>query len=135
MKIGATILIGLVIALSIQLSSCKNTLTPGIDQIVFPDTGTVSYNGYVQRLFYIGCNNSGCHDADSKAGGLDLTNYFSMINSLPSPVIRGDSTNSLIIKRVKGIIPPLMPPPPLGAINPNQVHGLARWVQQGAQYN
>jgi hypothetical protein len=118
---------------SVALSSCKNTMTPGLDQVVFPDTGTVNYNNYVQRLFNVACNYSGCHDAADQEGGLDLTNYFSMINSIPSPVIPRDSTSSILIERVKGLLQPQMPPN--GPLNSNQIHGLARWVQQGAQDN
>jgi hypothetical protein len=109
-------------------------LTPGINQIVFPDTGTVSYNRYVQPLFNIACNYSGCHDAADQAGGLDLTSYIAMISSSPSPIISRDTTNSILIQRVEGK-GPIMPPDPYPKLNKNQIDGLKRWVMQGAQDN
>ena len=133
MKTVLAIGISWILFFTILVSSCKNTMTPGLNQIVFPNTGTVSYNRYVQPLFNVACNYYGCHDAADQAGGLDLTNYFSMINSSPSPIVPHDSTSSLIVEHVKGTLPPIMPLN--GSLNSNQIHGLARWVQQGAQDN
>jgi predicted small secreted protein len=118
--------------LSLALSACKNTLTPGIDQIVFPTSGTVGYNEYVQPLFNIACNYSGCHDAADAAGGLDLTSYFSMISSSPAPVQAGDTTHSILIQRIEGK-GPIMPPAGFGSLTPNQIQGLKAWIIQGAK--
>ncbi len=85
MKKVFVISIVLIPFLSLALSACKNTLTPGIDQIVFPTSGTVSYKTYVQPLFNVACNYSGCHDAADAEGGLDLTSYISMRYFLSDP--------------------------------------------------
>jgi hypothetical protein len=101
-------------------------------QIVFPASG-VSYNKYVQPLFNIACNYSGCHDA-ADAGGLDLTSYISMMSSSPAPVQAGDTTHSILIQRVEGK-GSIMPPAGFGSLTSNQIQGLKTWTMEGAKDN
>ena len=121
-------------ALPFVVSACKNTLTPGINQIVFPTSGTVSYNKYVQPLYNIACNYSGCHDAADAAGGLGLSSYIAMESSFPIPVRAKDTTNSVLFQRIEGK-GPIMPPAPFPTLNQNQIQGIKAWIMQGAQYN
>ncbi len=118
--------------LSLALSSCKNTLTPGIDQIVFPTSGVVSYEKYVQPLFNIACNYSGCHDAADAAGGLDLTDWITL-TSTPGVVFKNDTTSGTLVQSIEGKLQhdPFLP----GYLTPNQIQGLKAWVIQGAQNN
>ena len=131
-KFSAIVILSTAI-LAFVLSSCKNTLTPGTSQIVFPASG-VSYNKQVQPLFNVECNYSGCHDAADAAGGLDLTSYISMIASSPSPVITGDTTHSILIEWVESKIGP-HDPPFVSILTPNQIQGLKTWVLEGAKDN
>ena len=123
-----------IVILSFGLPGCKNTLTPGTSNIVFPASGTVSYNKYVQPFFNVDCNYSGCHDAADAAGGVDLSSYIAMESSFPIPVRAKDTTNSILIQRIenKG---PIMPPAPFSPLNQNQIQGLKAWIMQGAQNN
>jgi hypothetical protein len=121
-------------ALSLSLSSCKNTLDSptGQSDIVFPDSN-VSYSKQVQPLFNIECNYSGCHDSQTASGSLDLTDYFSLINA-PGVVIAKDTVHSILIQRIEGK-GPTMPPSPASPLTPNQIKGLKTWVMEGLKYN
>jgi hypothetical protein len=124
----------LVAALSLSLQACKNTLdsATGQSSIVFPSSN-VSYSKQVQPLFNITCTYSGCHDDGTQAGGLSLTNYFSLI-STPGVVVPKDTTHSILIQRIEGL-GPIMPPPPFSPLNANQIQGIKTWVIEGAKYN
>lgn len=130
MKIVSRIPIILLIAISIPFSSCKNTMTPGIDQVVFPATGTVSY-GTVQQLFNVGCQSSGCHNSTDKGGGLDLSYYDSWLtDSHPDIIIAKDTTSSRLVLYMEGHFyhDPSLP----SVLTPNQIQGVKRWIMQGA---
>jgi Planctomycete cytochrome C len=119
--------------LSILLSSCKNTMTPGLDQVTFPNTGQVSY-GTVQQLFSVGCNYVGCHNHEDQAGGLDLTYYDSWLTDPHgSIIISKDTTGSRLVQYIEGKAyhDPALP----SALTPNQIQGLKRWIMQGAGSN
>lgn len=133
MKRISVVSIVLAITLTWGLSSCKNTLTPGIDQVVFPDTGTVSYQKYVQPLFNLACLNSGCHDGGPTSNNLILTDYISATTSAPGVIIPKDTTSSLLIQYVEGRYPhdPLL----VAVLTPNQIQGLKKWILQGAKNN
>ena len=124
----------LVAALSLSFQACKNTLdsATGQSSIVFP-LSNVSYSKQVQPLFNISCTYSGCHDDGTQAGGLSLTNYFSLI-SAPGVVVPKDTTHSILIQRIEGL-GPIMPPPPFPPLNANQIQGIRTWVIEGAKYN
>lgn len=127
--------IGLIaFAISCAVTSCKNTLdsSTGQTDIVFPSSG-VSYFGQVQPLFNLKCNSVGCHNSTDVAGGLDLSNYFTLIR-YPGAVIAKDTVHSVLIQRVTGI-GGIMPPSPIPTLNQNQIHGLKVWISEGAKYN
>ncbi len=133
MKITTGVILASAAAITIQLSSCKNTMTPGIDQVVFPATGHVSY-GTVQQLFNVACLGSGCHNSQDKAGTLDLSYYDSWVNDTHGDVvIANDTTSSRLVLYIEGRF---FHDPPLPAVlNPNQVQGIKRWIMQGAGNN
>jgi len=129
-----------IIALAALVSlaySCRDSVTDGggngVNDIEFPDTGTVSYSSQVQPLFNLKCTFSGCHGSDTySARGWDLTEYGHFAYGYDIIIAR-DTVNSKLIRAIKGIPPsPIMP----GSGNPlpsNQIRGLTRWVQQGAR--
>ena len=127
---GVIVLVMIVFA----MYSCEDTVTGGGgNNIVFPDTGIVSYSHHVQPLFNLKCTSSGCHGADTySTRGWDLTQY-GHFNIGYDIIIAGDTVNSKLVRAVKGLPPsPLMPLDgnPLPA---NQIRGLTRWVAQGAR--
>jgi hypothetical protein len=125
---------GFLIALIFGAASCKNTVSGpnGQTTIVFPSSN-VSYIKYIQPLFNIDCNYSGCHDSGTKAGGLDLTDYNSAM-SVPGVIVPGNSKSSILVQRITGQLP-IMPPPPLPTLTPNQIQGIKTWIDEGAKDN
>ena len=135
MKFLPLLVIVSVTVLSLALPACKNTLSSSTGQtdIVFPDSN-ISYIRYVQPLFNLKCNFSGCHDDGTQAGGLSLTNYFSAI-SVPGVIVPKDTAHSILVQRITGAIQPMMPPPPSSPLTQNQIQGLKKWIAEGAKYN
>lgn len=123
-----------VIAGSLELSSCKNVLGPpsGQNDIVFPDSN-VSFHKQVLPLFEVSCDYSGCHDAATQSGGLDLTTYSGLFNVAGVLNVR-DTLHSLLVQRIEGK-GPIMPPPPLSPLNSNQIRGIKIWIMEGAPAN
>src|SRR5713226_9665344 len=120
--------------LSLALWSCGDTVTGGGgggNDIVFPDTGIVSYSQHVQPLFNLKCAFSGCHGTDTRAlGGWDLAAYGDFAITGQNIVIPGDSVNSRLIRAVKGLGPGARMPLNAGPLPDNQIRGLVRWVMQ-----
>jgi len=133
MKIIAIITFISIAGLSAIVSSCKNTINSPIGDIVFPASG-VSYSKQVQPLFNVGCIYSGCHDDQTRASNLSLTNYIDATTDQSGVIIAGNPTSSILIQRVKGT-GPIMPPPPYSPLNQNQIQGLTTWIKEGAKDN
>ena len=118
------------------LSSCKDQVTdPNSNPVVFP-ASKVSFSQHVQPLFQSRCAFVGCHAGSNPSAGLDLSSsaYNSLMNHQPRLVISGASSNSLLIERLDGRIAPQMP---FNAtpINSNQLAGMKKWIDEGAQNN
>ncbi|MDQ7029807.1 MAG: c-type cytochrome domain-containing protein [Ardenticatenia bacterium] len=94
----------------------------------------VSYANDIQPIFDAYCVT--CHGDLGPEDGLSLTSYEKvMAGSVAGPVIiPGDSDNSELVKRIKGISQPRMPfgGPPL---NDEHIRVVEMWVAQGAQNN
>ncbi len=114
------------------LFGCDDSTGPGGSTVEFPDVN-VSYSQHVQTLFNQTCAVSMCHADQSMAGNLSLTSYFNA-TARPGIIISNDPQNSLLIQRVEGRISPQMP---LNRprLNQNQITGLRKWIEEGAQNN
>ena len=120
----------------IGFSSCKDQVVdPNTNPVDFP-TSKVSFSQHVQPLFQTRCAFTGCHAGSNPAAGLDLSSpaYNSLMNHQPRLVIAGVSNNSLLIWRLDGRQLPQMP---FNAqpINTNQLTGMKKWIDEGAQNN
>jgi hypothetical protein len=135
MKTVLAIGVSSILFFTILVSSCKNSIDNPIGDIVFPSSG-VSYSRQVQPLFNVGCIYSGCHDDETKSGGLSLTNFIDATTDVPGVVYFNGDTNCVLIERVYGNSSiSIMPPAPASPLNLNQRHGLATWVREGAKNN
>ena len=121
--------------------------TPPQQGIVFPSQG-VSFSNHMQAIFNSYC--IACHTAGSFAGFLPLTaggSYGNLVN-VPALlalsgtlVIPGDSTNSILYKRVTGSGLPnqglRMPQggPFLDTLNPSAIPAIKAWIDEGALNN
>ncbi len=117
------------------IPSCKDE-SGDVSDIVFPDTGSVSYTKHVQPLFDRACAFIGCHGDDTKVQrGFSLTDYGNFMTGAHTQIVfQGNPDQSPLILRIEGkmgIRMPLDRPP----LNQNQIKGLRRWVIQGAPQN
>jgi len=123
-------------ASAIGLASCKDQIAdPNTNPVVFPSS-KVSFSQHVQPLFQSRCAFAGCHAGSNPTGGLDLTSpaYNSLMSHQPRLVVSGASNNSLLIQRLDGRIPHQMPFD-AQPINANQLAGMKKWIDEGAQNN
>jgi hypothetical protein len=126
----------LTIMFAVILCSCKDQIDdPNSNPVVFP-ASNVSFSQHVQPLFQSRCAFAGCHGGSNPAGGLDLTSpaYNSLMNHQPRLVVSGASNNSLLIEKLDGRIPHQMPYNSQ-SINANQLTGMKKWIDEGAQNN
>jgi predicted CxxxxCH...CXXCH cytochrome family protein len=121
-------------------SSCKDENNNNFtSNIVFPDTGTISFTRYVQPLFQQTCVASQCHGGSSPADGLDLTApcWGTLVGDFtPVLVVPKKSGSSLLYTRIAGLSGyTRMPPSNYPALTTNQVNGVKKWIDQGAANN
>ena len=68
----------LVMASTISIIACTNenkeNLTPD-NSGTGCDTNNITYSNYVKTIMDGNCATSGCHDASTKSGSIDLSNY------------------------------------------------------------
>lgn len=126
----------LISALTIAVSwSCKDTITESdIDKTIIPESG-VDYQKYIQPVFNIKCTNSGCHDDQSRAGGLSLTTWTNAVSD-PAIVVPFYPDNSILVWSIEGQSGAnIMPPYGYQPLTENQRKGIRTWILEGAEYN
>ncbi|HTP14131.1 MAG TPA: hypothetical protein VMM37_10900 [Bacteroidota bacterium] len=123
-----------VIAAVLIVPSCKDQ-TSQTSNLVLPDSN-LSFSHDIEPLFAQTCLGSQCHSGTSPARGLDLTppSYQSLMYHNPTLVVGGAPNNSLLVQRLDGTFPPIMPSnqSPLTA---NQIKGVRQWIKEGAKNN
>lgn len=121
-----------VIAFSMFFISCKDESNPvsRIEDIVFPESN-ISYYRTIQPLFNIACATSGCHDLNTKASNLDLSDYSGIRQRFYDVVIPGDTTLSRLIWSIEGRAGSAVMPP-ARSLTVNQIRGLKQWIMEGA---
>lgn len=131
MKRAVSILLFTIVG-AVLFHSCDEITKPddSLDKIVFPNQ-QISYNRHVQPLFNLACATSGCHDVQTKAGELDLTDHFSTRYSKSGVVVPHDTSLSRLIWSIEGR-PGSAPMPPQRSLNSNQIRGLKTWIMEGA---
>lgn len=119
------------VAASLFLPACKDSTTntvSDLDKIVFPDS-KISYNTTIQPLFNIGCAVNGCHDVQTRASNLDLSDYTGIKQRFYDVVIVRDTVASRLIWYIDGRLVSSQWHRPL---NPNQVRGFKKWIMEDA---
>ncbi len=136
MNLQAKIILLFLIFIVVFTFSCDDTVTnQKIDNIVIPPSN-VSYSQYIQPLFNIKCTNSGCHNDQSRAGGLSLTTWTNATANA-SIVFPGQPDNSILVWAIEGNGAKLMPPidAPVTPLTQNQIDGIKTWIKEGAKNN
>lgn len=132
MKKNLISLILILIGFSV-IFSCNSSTDSNFTDLDFPEEGQVSYISHVEPFLRVRCSYAGCHSTTHLAGGMDLTNWFSII-SIPGFINTDKIESSLFLQVVNGENPHLMNLM-LIRVRDNQVNGIKRWIEQGALNN
>ncbi len=95
------------------------------------DPDSVYFANDVYPLIISTCAMSGCHNATSRADGVDLTSYAKIVKYVKV----GNATQSELYKEIIRTDGDRMPPPPMPSWSNDQVAMLAKWINQGAKNN
>ncbi|MGN6569774.1 MAG: hypothetical protein ACTHJ0_17565 [Flavipsychrobacter sp.] len=90
------------------------------------DTTNVTYSGTIAPIFSQNCNVSGCHDAATKAGGYDYSNYNGVVASITSNRLLG------AINHASGYFPM---PQNTAKLSSCDINKITAWVNKGYQNN
>ena len=115
------------------LFSCNSSTDPNYIDLDFPEKGEISYRNNVEPFLRVRCAYAGCHSNAHQAGGMDLTNWFSMI-SIGGFINTANVESSLFLQVANGQNPHLTNLY-LIKVRENQVNGIQRWIEQGALNN
>ncbi len=118
------------------LVSCDDTITgKDIDSKIIPSVN-VSYIEYIQPVFEVKCNFSGCHEDATRAGGLALTTWAGATAD-PGIVFPGEPQNSRMVWTIDPGYSSATPMPPVGypVLTINQIEGIKTWIKEGAKNN
>ena len=111
---------------------CAGTCN-GDAELVDDNCTNISYSATIQPLFSTNDYCTSCHVGESGSGGLSLESYEKLISD--DIVAVGDSTNSKLIKRLKGDGVAQMPFGGKEALDAQIITLIATWIQEGAQNN
>jgi len=93
----------------------------------------VSFSQHIYPVLNIKCNNAGCHDDQTRAGGISLTTWANVVAD-PTVVFPGEPQNSRLVWSIEGINYP-MPPVGYPTLTKNQIEGIKKWIEEGAKNN
>jgi cytochrome c5 len=92
-------------------------------------TATICFDTQVLPFFQSSCAFSGCHNAQSKKEGYDLSNYASIVSK---GISKGNASGSKIYKLMIETGKDRMPPAPYPAIAKDKLDMIAKWINEGA---
>lgn len=133
--------------IAISLPSCKHDpmfTIPDPQDTVTIDTGanagvpcspdTAYFQNQVLPLLISQCAQAGCHDAATRAEGIELTSYQKVMTT--GKVKAFNPNDSKIYKAILETDPDdRMPRPPAAPLTAEQKDLIRKWIQQGAQNN
>ena len=140
MKIKNHILVILILSFSLFTSCSEDNTTEPTPTTSAP---TAKLSDIQNKIFNTSCALSGCHGTTNNQAGLLMTNgnSFSNLVNVQSVLFSqfkrvepNNSTNSLLIKILKGEVSPRMPfnRTPLSTV---VIDSIAKWIDNGAQNN
>jgi len=119
--------------------SCEHTVDVAQETITpLPpcDPAIINFETQIQPILSSSCAVPGCHDSETPAVYIDLSNYEATMNSkvLGEPIVLpGDPENSRIYRVLRGYELIFMPPPYNYQIKGSQKVLIRKWIEQGAQ--
>jgi mono/diheme cytochrome c family protein len=95
-----------------------------------PGAPLICFETNVLPIFVSNCAKSGCHDANTRADGIRLDNYTSIMKGI-KPNLPNDSKYWKVIITTDN--DDRMPPPPAAPLSKAQKDSIYKWIVQGAQ--
>ena len=138
MKRNTTWLISMLFGGMIILWACKHELpeplepasnTPGLTGREC-DPDSVYFGNEILPILKSNCATSGCHDAFTKAEGVQITSYKTIMKY----VVPSNANNSSLYRSINKTHE-RMPPPPMAALTAAQIARIKLWINQGAKNN
>lgn len=121
-----------ILSLAFLISVCDNTNNGQIN-FLFPEEEEVSYLQHVDPFLRLRCAFSPCHNPAYASAGYDMTDWFQVTKDqvLVNTV---NVESSLLLQVMDGRNPHLVN---MGLIlaNENQIQGVRRWIEDGAELN
>ncbi|NBX11166.1 MAG: hypothetical protein EB025_05390 [Chitinophagaceae bacterium] len=103
---------------------------PTVSTICSSDT--VYFVNEIMPIIASNCAMSGCHDAVTRASGVNLSSYLKIMNYVRA----GSATRSDLYKVIIETNPgDRMPPPPRSPLTAAQIAKIQKWINQGARNN
>ena len=93
---------------------------------------TVYFVNDILPLINSNCAMSGCHDAVTRADGVQLTSYTTIMNYVRAGNASRSELYEVIVKTDPG---DRMPPPPRAPLTATQIANIQKWINQGAKNN
>ena len=135
-KIREILFITIFASLAIWVISCGDGITDISNiKVVFPDTGKVSYINHVQPFLNQRCAYSGCHSDFNLAGGRSMSGYVRLFESANLGLIIPNNAFSSVLYQVVNGSNNHLYRYNLPIANQNQINGIQRWIDQGANDN
>jgi hypothetical protein len=104
--------------------------TPTVSTTCSPDS--VYFVNEVLPIINSNCAMSGCHDAATRADGVQLTSYSTIMKYIKA----GNAADSKLYKVIIDTDPgDRMPPPPRSPLTAAQIAKIQKWINQGAKNN
>ncbi len=122
----------ILIIIGIIINSCDNTTSTGDSNIVFPSE-KIDYIQHVQPFLKYNCGYSGCHSSFTKAAGLSVDDYFSVMSYMGLVIPLQPDASTLV-----QILENKLPHSVFfyrGNISQNQIQGIRKWIEEGALLN
>jgi hypothetical protein len=94
-------------------------------------TDTIYFVNEIQPIINSSCSMSGCHDAVTRAEGVELTSYAKIIRYVTPFNISNSKLYTVSIKTNNE----RMPPAPMLALTTLQLSKISKWISQGALNN
>lgn len=122
--------LSLVLSLSVFMIviSCNKDKTQA--PIELCDPNKVYFEQDISPILQSNCAKSGCHDATTRAEGLNLTTYNGVMKIVKSSNASGSKLHKVITTSDPG---DLMPPPPSTTLTADQISLIDKWISQGAK--
>ena len=119
-----------ILVCSIVISACS--WTTGGEDIVFPEEN-ISYMHHVKPFLALNCSYSPCHSDYNRAGGVALTEYWTLFE-YGGIVVPGNPDGSRLVQIIEGTLPHFTTFY-TGNITENHKKGIRRWIETGAINN